>query len=61
MPSLDTINRIGRLQQRIRIFEEGKEIDAKHITKLLGDKETKVFDTNWEKQQTLRKIKKPVS
>ena len=44
MPTLDTIDRIGRLQQRIVELEKGKEIDAKHIDLLLGDKGTKAFD-----------------
>jgi hypothetical protein len=59
MPALDTIDRIGRLQQRIRELEEGKEIDAKHINLLLGDKGTKAFDAEWKRQQGLRKVKKP--
>jgi len=61
MPTLDTIDRIGRLQQRIRELEEGKEIDAKHIDLLLGDKGRKAFDAEWKRQQTLRKVKKPAS
>ena len=61
MPALDTIDRIGRLQQRIRELEEGKEIDAKHIDLLLGDEGTKAFDTEWKRQQGLRKVKKPAA
>lgn len=61
MPALDTIDRIGRLQQRIREFEEGREIDAKHIDLLLGDEGTKAFDTEWKRQQALRKVKKPAA
>lgn len=59
MPTLDTIDRIGRLQQRIGELEEGKEIDAKHIDLLLGDTGTKAFDAEWKRQQALRKVKKP--
>jgi len=61
MPALDTIDRIDRLQQRIRELEEGKEIDAKHIDLLLGEKGTKAFDTEWKRQQGLRKVKKPAA
>lgn len=61
MPTLDTIDRIGRLQQRIGELERGKEIDAKHIDLLLGDKGTKAFDAEWKRQQALRKVKKPVA
>ncbi len=61
MPTLDTIDRIGRLQQRIREREEDKEIDAKHIDLLLGDKGTMAFDAEWKRQQTLRKVKKPTA
>jgi len=61
MPALDTIDRIGRLQQRIGELEEGKEIDAKHIDLLLGDKGTKAFEAEWRRQQALRKVKKPTA
>lgn len=61
MPTLDTIDRIGRLLQRIGELEGGKEIDAKHIDLLLGDKGTKAFDAEWKRQQTLRKVKKPAA
>ncbi len=53
MPALDTIDRVGRLQQRIRELGEGKEIDAKHINLLIGDKGTKAFDAQWKRQQAL--------
>ena len=33
---MDTIERIGRLKQRIAELAAGKEIDAKHITVLLS-------------------------
>jgi len=61
MPALDTIDRVGRLQQRIRELGEGKEIDAKHINLLIGDKGTKAFDAQWKRQQALRKVKKPAT
>jgi len=61
MPTLDTIDRIGRLQQRIEELEEGKEIDPKHLNVVLGDKGTKAFDAEWERQQALRKVKKPTA
>jgi len=51
MPTLNTIDRIGRLQQRMRELEEGKEIDATHIDLLLGDKGTKAFDADWKRQK----------
>jgi hypothetical protein len=61
MPALDTIDRVGRLQQRIRELGEGKGIDAKHINLLIGDKGTKAFDAQWKRQQALRKVKKPAT
>ena len=36
MSTLDTISRIGRLQQCIAELEAGREIDAKHINVLLS-------------------------
>ncbi len=61
MPTLDTISRIGRLQQRIRELEEGKEIDPKHLNVVLGDTGTRAFDAEWKRQQALRKVKKPAA
>ena len=50
MPALDTIDRIGRLQQRITELEAGKEIDAKHINVLLSKQQQRDFDTEWKRQ-----------
>ena len=61
MPALDTIDHIGRLQQRIAELEAGKEIDAKHINVLLSKERQREFDTEWKRQQALRKIKKPAA
>ena len=61
MPALDTIERIGRLQQRIAELEAGKEIDAKHINVLLSKERQCEFDAEWKRQQALRKIKKPAA
>jgi hypothetical protein len=61
MPSLDTIDRIGRLQQRINELAASKEIDAKHINVLLSKERQRAFDTEWKRQQKLRKAKKPAS
>jgi hypothetical protein len=61
MPALDTIDRIGRVQQRIRELEEGKEIDAKHIEVLLSKQRQKDFESEWKRQQALRKVKKPTA
>jgi hypothetical protein len=61
VPTLYTIDRVGRLQQRIEELEKGKEIDAKHIDLLLGGKGTKAFDAEWKRQQALRKVKKPAA
>lgn len=56
---MDTIERIGRLQQRIAELDAGKEIDAKHITVLLSTQRQREFDAEWRRQQTLRRQKKP--
>lgn len=58
---MDTIDRIGRLQQRIGELAAGKEIDAKHINVLLSKERQRAFDTEWKRQQKLRKAKKPVA
>jgi len=49
---MDTIERIGRLQQRIAELDAGKEIDAKHITVLLSKERQREFDAEWRRQQT---------
>jgi hypothetical protein len=56
---MDTIERIGRLQQRIAELDAGKEIDAKHIKVLLSKEWQREFDAEWRRQQTLRRQKKP--
>ena len=61
MPALDTIERIARTEQRISELEAGKEIDAKHINVLLSKERQREFDTEWKRQQALRKIKKPAA
>jgi hypothetical protein len=58
---MDTIERIGRLQQRIAELDAGKEIDAKHITVLLSKEWQREFDAEWRRQQTLRRQKKPAA
>ena len=58
---MDTIERIGRLQQRIAELDAGKEIDAKHITVLLSTQRQREFDSEWRRQQTLRRQKKPAA
>ena len=58
---MDTIERIGRLQQRIAELDAGKEIDAKHITVLLSKARQREFAAEWRRQQSLRKIKKPAT
>lgn len=61
MPSLDIIDRIARIEQRIAELEAGKEIDAKHINVLLSKQRQCEFETEWKRQQALRKIKKPAA
>ncbi len=55
---MDTVERIARLQQRIAELAAGKEIDAKHITVLLSKERQQEFDSEWRRQQTLRRQKK---
>jgi hypothetical protein len=56
---MDTIERTGRLQQRIAELAAGKEIDAKHINLLLSTQRQREFAAEWKRQQTLRRQKKP--
>ena len=58
---MDTIERTGRLQQRIAELAAGKEIDAKHINLLLSTQRQREFDAEWRRQQTLRRQKKPAA
>jgi hypothetical protein len=58
---MDTIERIGRLQQRIAELDAGKEIDAKHIKVLLSTQRQRQFTAEWRRQQTLRRQKKPAA
>ena len=61
MPALDTIERKGRIEQRISELEAGKEIDAKHINVLLSKARQQEFEAEWKRQQSLRKVKKPAA
>ena len=58
---MDTLDKIARLEQRIEELVAGKEIDSKHINVLLSKERQREFDTEWKRQQALRKIKKPVA
>ena len=58
---MDTIERLGRLQQRIRELEAGKVIDANHINVLLSKARQSEFDREWQHQKQLRKVKKPAA
>ena len=56
---MDTIERVGRLQQRIGELAAGRDIDASHINVLLTAHRQREFDREWRRQQALRKEKKP--
>ena len=61
MPSLTTLERIERTEQRISELTAGKEIDAKHINVLLTKERQQEFAAEWRRQQKLRLVKKPVA
>jgi len=58
---MDTIQHIGRLQQRIAELVAGKDIDASHINVLLSPARQREFDAEWQRQQALRKQTKPAT
>ena len=58
---MDTPEKIARLEQRIEELDAGKEIDAKHINLLLSKEQQREFDREWQRQQKLRKAKKPAA
>ena len=58
---MDTLEKITRLEQRIAELDAGKGIDAKHINVLLSKERQREFDAEWQRQQTLRKAKKPAA
>jgi hypothetical protein len=61
VPSLTTLERIERTEQRISELAAGKEVDAKHITVLLSKERQREFAAEWRRQQKLRLVKKPVA
>lgn len=61
MPSLTTLERIERTEQRISELTAGKEVDAKHIAVLLTKERQQEFAAEWRRQQKLRLVKKPVA
>lgn len=58
---MPTIDRVGRLQHRLREIEEGKEIDAKHIDILLGDEEKKRMARSGNDSRHYARLKKPAA
>jgi hypothetical protein len=56
-----TIERMGRLQQRIAELAAGADIDAGHINVLLSQARQREFDSEWQQQQALRKQTKPAT
>ena len=58
---MDAVQRLARLEQRIAELRAGVEVDAKHLNVLLSPAQQREFDSEWQRQQTLRKAKKPAT
>lgn len=58
---MNAFERLERLEQRIAELRAGVEVDAKHINVLLSPAQQCEFDMEWQRQQTLRKAKKPAT
>jgi hypothetical protein len=61
MPKLDNLQRLPRIDERIRQLERGEEVAARDIKNLLTAEEYAVLDTELEAQRQLKLTKRPAA
>ncbi|NBX70798.1 MAG: hypothetical protein EBQ98_02680, partial [Actinobacteria bacterium] len=61
MPKLDNLQRLPRIDDRIRQLERGEEVAARDIKNLLTAEEYAVLDTALEEQRQLKLTKRPAA
>lgn len=61
MPKLTSLQILERLEERLRDLEAGKELEAREIDVLLTTQQRQQLKADWQAQQKLRKLKRPIA
>ena len=61
MPKLSSLQILERIEERLRDLEAGKELEAREINVLLTTQQRQQLKADWQAQQKLRKLKRPIA
>jgi hypothetical protein len=61
MPKLTSLQVLERIEERLRDLEAGKELEAREINVLLTTQQKQQLKADWQAQQKLRKLKRPIA
>ena len=61
MPKLSSLQILERIEERLGDLEAGKELEAREINVLLTTQQRQQLKTDWQAQQKLRKLKRPIA
>ena len=61
MPKLSSLQILERIEERLRDLEAGKELEAREINVLLTTQQRQQLKAEWQAQQKLRKLKRPIA
>ena len=61
MPKLSSLQLLDRIEERLRDLEAGKELEAREINVLLTTQQRQQLRAEWQAQQKLRKLKRPIA
>ena len=61
MPKLSSLQILERIEERLRDLEAGKELEAREINVLLTTQQRQQLEAEWQAQQKLRKLKRPIA
>ena len=61
MPKLSSLQIYDKIEERLRDLEAGKDIEAREINVLLTTQQKQQLKADWQAQQKLRKLKRPIS
>ena len=61
MPKLSSLQILERIEERLRDLEADKDIEAREINVLLTTHQKQQLKADWQAQQKLRKLKRPIS
>ena len=61
MPKLSSLQIFDKIEVRLRDLEAGKELEAREINVLLTLQQRQQLKADWQAQQKLRKLKRPIA